>query len=251
MKNKWSVYKSPLAQWNADLTANLNDPDKLLNWLQFTIECGEKFKIFNVLKAPLLDYEYQKDGSFSEYITKHYREKKILDMFNFTRSGMRLLNGEALRCTTNMCYFKSNGEIVNEPVENAGLLRKLLDTLEFKESIHRPKVPCISITGPSLNFKDLDQSLWNGKKNTLKISFELYCDNWYPYVPSIYEENYEPNKMYENTELSSIHTPLLNEFIQNMTEITNEISGNWELNKDWCHPMFLKYTSKTGISIIT
>jgi hypothetical protein len=233
MGNMWVSGKNPIAVWVADLSQPSVDVSLLLQWMTCCLEAGEKCEVLKVLEAPLLNYRKNRDGALMTVIENHYLTTGQLDLFWFTDSGVRELNGGRYRGAAKMAYYDTEGQVRESDVDDLGQLLRDLGTPEEPDGfLFMKRYPPLDPLGVRINYRHPKQSEGVFRWGHPRVTFSIYSDIWLPWVNGMLSGNYDVNKRFDNRELARVHTPRLNAFLGTVRDKTIELGGSWLLDED-------------------
>lgn len=246
IKNNWSVYRDPVARWEIDLTVCLDKPETLKDWLMNTIKAGSEQKVFTVKSAPLLLFKPNDERELADVLQEKWQTKRELDLFHFTDGGVLHTDGYRLSIETDLACYPNEKESEVITVENIGYLKADLNKM-IGEPENGPKMWPLMLRGPLLCFDNLEESDWNGRRNSIRIIIELHTDIWFPYI-RVYE-NASGEFIRQKNELSTFHTPRLNSFLSEVKRHTIAIGGTLKCDDEWSHPGYREYITDEGIRL--
>ena len=223
--NHWSTFRSSIISWNASFSVeNKADVFSILDCVKHIIEIGEKEMVYEVWETKgSPPFHRNIDTDFFNFEKKRVLDSKFLSFFTgpvaaITKDGINVVNS--------LINFYENEEIKVEKISNLGKLQKKLielHSIQVSNFIYE----IMPLTIECLNQIDINSILNNVSTSpkTFYISISLYTDIWFPKIIDIMNENY-PNVMIEN-DLAILHTPRLNNFLQEVKNKVLQQKGTW------------------------
>jgi len=245
MFNLWVQTERPKAGWIANLTETaLEDPWRLVPFLETVIRSGEKHRVLTVLRVASLNYERTRDGDFFDFLHARWRERGVPELLG-DMSG--------LVAESRMAWL-DNACCVTE-----GPLSELESILEWDEpwedaidGLRDPGWPPVSVFGCTEEYiQEARAGRWRGN---VELQINLHSDIWMPWIigsghPVVsIQDLREGMRYFDNRMLAERHTPRLNSWIREVAAACVEAGGEFEVNDD-ISPMNPERITTQGIAL--
>jgi hypothetical protein len=223
MRNLWIQREVPFAAWVADLESRRTSPDALLQLTVAVIRAGVEHQVFDVASAPLIDYERERDGALAARLEALHREQGVIDLFGFTGAAMAPGAPGSSTAEALLSWYDRNDDLVEGRCADLGdLLASLEPVPESIPDGFMAHYPPIRVTGQRLEREG----------RPLLVRFAIHSDIWFPWVFGAAHPQADHERMFDNRELASRHTPRLNAFLRAVAAATHSAGGRWSVDED-------------------
>lgn len=230
--NKWVCLKETFATWVMifPFPEEIDVPYlmKHLRFMKELLELAAQYQLIHIEKSnlhtlnigiPEMDYIDQ-----IQWIIEH---KQYLPFFGYLDS--QAYGDETLTKTGLISYYNENATIVSRMVGNVVALLKTLRPENTKVDYHIPPYTSpIDIKGTDIVIGKDYRSMKN-----IAIYIDLNTDIWFPEIlaPMDFSDDivlWEDANLVDNSDLARIHTPRLNQFLQEARSLTLNSGGDWD-----------------------
>jgi hypothetical protein len=229
MKNLWIQTEQAFVTWIADLTAICTQPRAILEVVQAALASGAKHHIFEVVEAPLINYQRARDGRLGDRLGRMLERDGILDLFGCTGSAMMPGPPTSSVVETALSHYDREDRLVDEVVTDLGAVLASLEPVP--DSIPNGFMnhyPAVRITGR--RYAGVRQGApVDGRADPLRIAayLSIHSDIWFPWVYGSAHPDCDHIRMFDNRELASRHTPRLNAFLGDVAAAARGAGGSF------------------------
>ncbi len=250
MKNHWCTHSDAFATWYITFppVSQATDIDNLLEFAQHLLEVGEREQIYRVLETRSPNaFKATANYTYIQYLRDiAASESQRLPLFN-DGGGAATTERGTLRAPARICFYNQMGNLVEQEIENVGLLLKELrpDAVELCSYKHIKQVEPVSVIGPNLSLSIVRDTskLW-----PVRIRISLFCDIWFSLVGGYLDLEKEVH-FFDNRELACCHTPRLNRFISNVRQLTLSFGGSWKVGDVEVSKLYKNRITEDGITL--
>jgi hypothetical protein len=247
--NHWVCRDIPLASWVADLSSLRHDDRALADWLRAVVDAGERFAVYTVHDAPLIEFRRPDHGPLGSYLELRRKSEGLIDLFHFASSGARAVDGRRFEVTGRMAYFEE-GRVTENDVSDLGRLLARLRPADVQVAGSLMSYcPPVLADGPLIDLEDRGRSFWTGKPGCIEVRFEICSDIWLPWVKGFLDEEFGRGIWYDNRPLTERHSPRLNNFLLAVAEATNGAGAPFELDAERTLSTHAYLVSAKGIQL--
>lgn len=250
MRNLWIQAEHPFATWVANLDVARSVAQSLLEFAVAVIHAGAKQHVFDVVWAPLIDYQRGRGRGLVQRLEDLYRERRTVDMFGFTDAAMAAGAPGSSTCEATLAWYDANDRLVEGTCSDLGALLKSLEPVAGSiPNGCAERYPPVRVTGHRLEYDDASFSQTrqlppgrgrrrrprskptnHARRRPLEVRFEIHSDIWLPWVFGSAHPQADHRRMFDNRELATIHTPRLNAFLQTVAAETRSRGGRWYID---------------------
>ncbi|HET7501974.1 MAG TPA: hypothetical protein VFK02_13245 [Kofleriaceae bacterium] len=234
MKNLWIQTDNAFATWRADVTTVQRRPQAVLGLVQAVLAAGAAHRMYEVVEAPLIGYQRERDGALGAVLARLFAEQDVLDAFGFVGSAM--LPGAARSSTveTLLALYDREDRVIEKAVSDLGAELKAMEPVEGVIPdgfmMHYPAVRVLGRQFVGVREGELlDRS---AHPLPVSVRIELHSDVWFPWVFGSAHPEADHKRMFDNRELCARHTPRLNAFLAAVGEATRAVGGTFGVDPD-------------------
>lgn len=252
MRNFWIQRESAFATWIADLSPLHSKPDVLLEFASFVISTGRQQRIFEVIEAPVINYQSEQDGSLSQFLKELYHKQQVVDFFDFTGAAMAPGRPGSSTVRTTLAWYDVGDRLIEgECTDLAILLTRLQPVPDCIPTGFRRHYPPLRVRGTRLKYNSDTSSEQRrvGEAPSVKVQLAIHSDIWFPWIfgPAHIECDYV--RMFDNRDLANRHTPRLNAFLGAVSAKARSLGGSWQLDPDEKAVIYERWISEDGIRL--
>jgi hypothetical protein len=221
------------------------DPHLALAYLTGVLEAGERERVIHIKQTTEpFPYHESMGISYAKHLDNVLKEHGILVFGeHLAKADPYYTEGSiATLISSDLCYFDSDGNLVEGEVINIGDLLNQLRASEINDRDYPELYPNFPI-----KFRGF--CIYSGQ-TSIGLTFELNTDIWLPEVWGVLESSIRyrrgENMLIDkrgNLELAKCHTPRLNRFLAEVKRLTLEYGGEWISD----HEEGLLYADEDGI----
>jgi hypothetical protein len=222
MKNLWIQTENAFATWLADFTAIARRPAAILEFARVVLASGAAHRVFDVVETPVIGYRRDHDGALGDVLGRLLEHDRVLDLFGFTGSAMMPGPPTSSMVETTLSYYDREDQLVERVVTDLGAVLASLEPVP--NSIPNgcmTHYPAVRITGR--------QYAAVRRANPLPVEVRLciHSDIWFPWVYGWAHPECDYQRMFDNRELASHHTPRLNAFLGEVAAAARRAGGSF------------------------
>ncbi|MBS1789200.1 MAG: hypothetical protein JST85_15855 [Acidobacteria bacterium] len=251
MRNLWIQTENPFATWVADLTKVCDSPEPLLEFIAQVIRSGSEQLVFTVVEAPEINFVRSRTSDLIAQLRQSYKNNNVVDLFGFTGAAMAPGSPGSSTVEATMAWFDGAGRRVLGACNDLGYLLQTLDPVEGSIPIgFMKRFPPLRVTGQRLIYAGSPPKLQNYRPTrSVTVRFAIHSDIWFPWVYGSAHPHCDHKHMFDNRELSIVHTPRLNEFLIGLAAKTREIGGEWFIDETETGEDAIRWLDELGIDL--
>jgi hypothetical protein len=232
MRNLWVQVENPFVTWTARLEAVVDKPERVRSIVDAVLLAGSTYQVFKPQSAPVIGYDRDRDGELRDTLSRQWNESLIVDAGAFTGAAMHPDHPRSSRVTARVATYDHNDEVSETEVDDLGRLLRALEPVpgSISQGFTR-SYPPVRLIGPRLAFeKERDECVLITKLPDPAISIALHSDIWFPFVFGSSHPLADHQRMFDNRELASRHTPQLNRFIADVARAVRDAGAEWSVD---------------------
>lgn len=249
MKNLWIHTEQAFATWISDLTAVATKPMAIFEFAHAVLVSGVKHRVFDVAEAPLIDYRRVRDGALGDVLRRLLEHERVLDLFGFTGSAMMPGRPRSSIVETSLCYFDRDDARTERVVTDLGAVLESLEPVAGSiPDAFKMHLPALRVRGR--RYTDVDEGTAVDRRSNpypVAVLFEIHSDIWFPWIYGSTHPQCDYQRMFDNQELASCHTPRLNAFLAEVSAAARDAGGHFGLWPDGTGPWATDWVDDTGV----
>ncbi|WP_428267916.1 hypothetical protein [Haliangium sp.] len=251
MKNLWIQTEDPFATWVAVLTPLGGRPLDLLGFVETTLRAGRTYEVFEVEEAPSIGYRRGEEEALASSLRRIHREDGAADLFGFMGAAMAPGAPGSSTARARLAWFDREGQRVESYVTDLGALlselEPVVDSIPLGFMKHYPP---LRVTGPRLSYGSTPLAPTNvASVRPIEVRFAVHSDIWFPWVFGSAHPLCDHRRKFDNRALASLHTPRLNQFLQEVAAAATALGGGWEVDLDETGAEAIAWLDERGIDL--
>lgn len=233
MRNLWVQMEQPFATWVADFERIKDRPGDLVDFTVDALRWGEELGVFTVLDAPEIGYRRAQGAALPNQLRELYRTERKVDLFGFTglAAAPELPGSSTVEGV--IAWYDQHDKVVSGPCIDLGALLRRLEPTEGSISPgFTEHFPPLRVEGRRHEYGGDPAELLNYHPMVgVLVRFGIHSDIWFPWIWGSAHPHCDYERMFDNRELSGVHTPRLNEFLRRVGERARALGGAWSVDR--------------------
>ena len=238
-KNQWTVFPSPICEWDITLPCRALTAERLLEWQAEAAATLESTGVFRVRRTPALDSGVAESmgSGYLAWAMAYYQNTGVVDLFYAYDDSE--FSSVGLVAASELVYYDLEGCPASTWCADVSELNRRFGEAKAEPPWLDTTKPTRPLTIRGVQYHEQTKALWRGvvgpvSDPSIRMSMSTSTDIWVPWILPRWEHQLarETHGKIDNRDIAELNGRRLSAAVARLCDSVRRLGGTWKLSDE-------------------